>query len=166
MVLEIPVYSWLMNAGCMALDSANRPHVVTFRSPIVHRPERLGHGPPPAIRDTLRFVHFWRSEDGAWHGGTPIDPGPLGVSRADVVFDRHDNLCFFYPTDEGFRYFASQAADAWGHWSGPRRMTGPEITGRDASKHDRRRWLEEGILSFTAKVKPSGFAVLDVQIPR
>jgi len=163
-VREIPVYSWLMNAGCMALDSKNRPHVVTFRSRIVRKPEKLQHGPPPEIEKELCFVHFWRSDDGTWHGGEPIDPGPLGKSRVDVVFDGADNLYFTYPTEEGFRYFSSPAGDGWQRWSGPLALTGPELTGRDASKHDRRRWAEEGILSFTAKAAPQGFAVVDVEI--
>jgi len=163
-VREIPVYSWLMNAGCLALDSNSRPHVVTFRSRIEHKPERLQHGPPPEIEKELSFVHFWRSDDGTWQGGEPIDPGPLGRSRVDVVFDRADNLYFYYPTEDGFRYFTSPARDRWQRWSGPLPLTGPDLTGRDASKHDRRRWAEEGILSFTAKVLPQGFAVVDVEI--
>jgi hypothetical protein len=163
-VRRIPVYSWLMNAGCMALDARNRPHVVTYRSRVVHKPAKLRHGPPPKIEEELCFVHYWRSDDGAWHGGTPIDPGPLGVSRVDVIFGQDDNLYFFYPTDDGFRYFTSRATDGWQRWSGPLRLTGPEWTGRDASKHDRRRWREKGILSFTAKVVPQGFAVVDVEL--
>ena len=96
-VREIPVYSWLMNQACMALDSKDRPHVVTYMSRVVHRPapERLRHGPPLHIRKELCFVHYWRSDDGTWRGGDPIAPGPLGVRRGDVVFDRHDNLYFF-----------------------------------------------------------------------
>ncbi len=163
-VREIPVYSWLMNAGCMALDSKDRPHVVTFKSPVVHRPKKLRHGPPAEIRQGLRFVHYWRSGDGVWQGGTPITPGPLGVSRVDVVFDQNDNLLFFYPTSEGFRYHVSRAADMWRRWSGPHVLTGPGVTGRDASKHDRPRWLNEGILSFTAKLAPKGFAIVECEI--
>ncbi len=163
-VQAIPVYSWLMNAGCLALDSKNRPHVVTYKSRIIHRPERLAHGPPPEIQQQLCFVHYWRSDDGTWHGGAPIDPGPLGVSRVDVVFDRQDNLYFFYPTEAGFRYFASPARDDWQQWRGPLRLTGPELTGRDASKHDRPRWSDEGVLSFTAKAGPTGFAIVDAEI--
>ncbi len=160
-VRKIPVYSWLMNAGCLALDSANRPHVLTYRSRVAHRPEKLQHGPPPQILEELVFVHYWRSEDGTWHGGEPIDLGPTGTSRVDVVFDRHDNLVFYYPTEEGFRYFTSSADDLWRRWSGPQVLTGPEVTGRDASKHDRLRWRGEGILSFTAKLLPRGFGVID-----
>ena len=107
-------------------------------------------------------MHYWRSDDGRWHGGTPIDAGAYGVSRVDVVFDRDDNLYFYYPTTSGFRYFVARARDEWGQWSGPLRLTGPGVTGRDASKHDRRRWLEKGVLSFTAKVTPSSFAILDI----
>ena len=163
-VREIPVYSWLMNAGCLALDSKSRPHVVTFRSRIEHKPERLQHGPPPEIEKEIRFVHFWRADDGTWHGGEPIEPGPARRSRVDVVFDRADNLYFYYPSEAGFRYFTAPARDRWQRWSGPLVLTGPELTGRDASKHDRRRWSEERILSFTAKAAPQGFAIVDVEM--
>jgi hypothetical protein len=162
-VRQIPVYSWVMNAGCMALDSKGRPHVLTFRHPRGHRPQKLEHGPPPEIRRELCFVHYWRAGDGTWRGGAPIAPGPLGARRVDVVFDGEDTLFFYYPTGGGFRYFVSGADGAWRAWSGPLPLTGPELTGRDASKHDRRRWSEEGILSFTVKVKPGGFAVLDFE---
>jgi hypothetical protein len=165
-VREISVYSWLMNAGCLALDSQDRPHVLTYKSRIVHRPERLQHGPPPEIRRQLCFVHYWRGDDGLRHGGTPIEPGPLGVSRVDVVFDREDNLYFFYPTGEGFRYFAASEDDGWQRWSGPHALTGPDVSGRDASKHDRSRWEKEGILSLTARAGPNGFAILDVGLGR
>ncbi|MHC4406559.1 MAG: BNR-4 repeat-containing protein [Planctomycetota bacterium] len=163
-VREIPVYSWLMNAGCMALDSKNGPHVVTYMSKVVHQPKKLGHGPPPELRGELSFVHYWRSDDGAWRGGTPIDPGPLGTSRVDVVFDADDNLCFFYPTSEGFRYMVARAGDTWSRWSGPHQLTGPGLSGRDASKHDRRRWQQNGLLTFTARSGTAGFAILDAKL--
>ncbi|MBN1418691.1 MAG: BNR repeat-containing protein [Planctomycetes bacterium] len=163
-VREIPVFSWVMNAGCLAIDSRNRPHVVTYRSPILHRPDKLEHSPPEAIRRGLCFVHYWRSEDGTWAGGDPIQPGPLGVSRVDAVFDRRDDLYFFYPTAEGFRYFVGRAEDGWREWSGPRPLTGQEFTGRDASKHDRARWRDDGILTFTARAGAKGFAILDFAI--
>ena len=40
-VRDIPVFSWLMNAGCMAPDSDNRPHVVTFKLPAPREPDTL-----------------------------------------------------------------------------------------------------------------------------
>ena len=163
-VREIPVYSWLMNAGCMALDSRGRPHVVTHKSRAIHRPKQLKHGPPEKVQEQLCFVHYWRADDGTWHGGTPIAPGPGGVSRVNVVFDGQDNLYFLYPTSDGFRYITSAARDGWNHASKPRKLTGPEITGRDASKHDRRRWLNDGVLSFTARVGTSGFGILDAEL--
>jgi hypothetical protein len=83
------------------------------------------------------------------------------VSRVDVVFDREDNLYFFYPTSGGFRYFAASEDNRWRRWSGPRALTGPDVTGRDASKHDRRRWRQEGVLSFTVRTGSNGFAILD-----
>ncbi len=167
-VRQIPVYSWMMNAGCMAFDSKDRPHVLTYRSRSVHKPEKVAHDPPPVVVNQLCFVHFWRQDDGTWAGGEPIDPGPDGRSRVDMVFDKNDNLIFFYPTYDpaavGFRYFSASPADQWQSWSGPHRLTGPELGGRDASKHDRLRWAKEGILSFTAMPEPDGFAILDVDV--
>ncbi len=166
-VCEIPVYSWLMNAGCLALDAHNRPHVLTYKSRVVHRPKgKLQHNPPPEIKRQLCFVHYWRGDDGRWQGGTPIDPGPLGVSRVDAVFDRDGSLYFFYPTSEGFRYFTAAKETTWQNWSGPHKLTGPDLTGRDASKHDRRRWEEAGVLSLTARAGRSGFAILDASPAR
>lgn len=85
-----------------------------------------------------------------------------------MVFDRHDNLIFFYPTYDpaavGFRSFSARANDQWQTWSGPLKLTGPELSGRDASKHDRVRWAKERILSFTVKPEPNGFGILDVEI--
>ncbi len=158
-VVEIPVYSWLMNAGCMALDSKNRPHVMTFRSMEAHRPAKLKHNPPTAIRKAQVFVHYWRDGDGTWHGGEPIRPGAL-TRRGDIVFDRNDTLYFYWTTPEGFRCLHASAKDRWRTWSASR-LTTSEFIGTDASKHDRVRWREKGILSFTAKPKEGGFAILD-----
>lgn len=167
-VREIPVYSWMMNAGCMAIDSKNRPHVVTFKLPGVHRPAKLAHDPPAEVMAQLRFVHYWRADDGTWHGGEPIaDEGAEGgVRRGDIVFDRNANLYFFYHprgTAEGFRCLESRAADGWKTWQSYS-LTGPEITGLDASKHDRARWREQGVLSFTARFGDNGFGIVDLQL--
>jgi hypothetical protein len=165
-VREIPVYSWLMNTGCLALDSKNRPHVVTFKLPEARRPAKLAHDPPEEIVRQLRFVHYWRSDDGQWRGGEPIaDEGARGrLRRGDIVFGRDDTLYFVYsPRDsnEGFRCLQAAAKDQWQDWvSYP--LTGPDVTGLDASKHDRRRWLEKGILSFTVKCGRKGFGIVDL----
>ena len=167
-VWEIPVYSWLMNAGCMGFDSKNRPHVLTYKCRQVSKPEKLAHNPPPETVSDLCFVHYWRKDDGTWVGGEPIDPGPEGRSRVDMVFDQDDNLIFFYPTYDpaavGFRYLTSSAADQWQTWSTAHKLTGPELSGRDASKHDRTRWANEGILSFTVMPAPKGFAIVDAKV--
>jgi len=164
-VHKIPVYSWLMNAACMALDSRNRPHVVTFKSPVLHQPEKLKHNPPGGIRKGLCFYHFWRDDDGTWRGGDPIDPRGSLTKRPDVVFDEQDTLYFFYPTKQGFRCMVSQVRDKWGTWSS-HQMTGPDLTSNDATKHDRVRWRDEGMLSFTAQTQPTGFAILDFAMKR
>lgn len=165
-VRPIPVYSWLINTGCMAIDSRNRPHVVTYKLPGTFRPTPLRHDPPPEVRKQLCFVHYWRAEDGTWHGGEPIhDPEANGyVARPDVVFDHHDNLYVLYApwrARTGFRCLEARAEDQWKQWKSYA-LTGPRLTGLDASKHDRSRWQQHGVLSFTVCVEPAGFGILDL----
>jgi hypothetical protein len=167
-VRAIPVHSWLINAGCMAIDSKNRPHVVTYKLESTRRPAKLTHSPPREFLDQLRFVHYWRSTDGVWWGGEPIeDAESVGTPRrGDVVIDRQDNLYFFYhprDTHEGFRCLSARAADQWRQWTGYQ-LTSPPYIGLDASKHDRRRWQEQGILSFTAMIGPTGFGILEMKL--
>lgn len=166
MVVEIPVYSWLMNAGPMNLDSKNRPHVITFKCPEVQAKSAVQHSPTQAVRDSQVYVHYWRDDDGTFRGGQPIDPGPLGAKRGDFVFDREDNIFFFYTTDEGLRYFTARADDQWSNFSGPHKLTDDSFTAplRDATKHDRLRWQKEGILSITATPKSGGFSILDFKL--
>lgn len=91
----------------------------------------------------------------------------LLIASPGVCNKANDDLIFFYPTYEpveaGFRYFTAKSETQWTDWSGPNRLTGPEISGRDASKHDRRCWTDKGILSFTAKTPAGGFIILDVE---
>ncbi|MHB8900478.1 MAG: BNR-4 repeat-containing protein [Thermoguttaceae bacterium] len=117
------------------------------------------------------YLHRYHPADGAWtrlgmvfsHRGTYA---PWNNDKSRCVY-MHD-LLFFYPTYDpvpaGFRYFVASPADQWQTWSGPHRLTGPELGGCDASKHDRVRWAKEGILSFTAMPEPDGFAILDANI--
>jgi hypothetical protein len=167
-VREIPVYSWLMNTGCMAYDSKNRPHIVSYKLPGTYVPDDLKHDPPAEIMAQLRFVHYWRADDGTWRGGEPIgDTGAQGgVKRGDIVFDRDDTLYFIYhprDTAEGFRFLESRAADGWQTWRGYS-LTGPGITALDASKHDRPRWREQQILSLTAQFGEKGFGIVDLRL--
>jgi hypothetical protein len=169
-VREVPVFSWIMNAGCMALDSKNRPHVLTYKLPAPRKPEKLRHNPPPEILERLRVVHYWRAEDGTWCGGQPIAAGAEHgrVARGEAVFDADDTLYFFYQpkgSKSGFCCLEAGAAEQWQRWrSYP--LTGPEIAGRDASKHDRRRWAEDGVLSLTAQLGRQGFAIVDFTLRR
>ncbi|MBN2295549.1 MAG: BNR repeat-containing protein [Pirellulales bacterium] len=158
-VVKIPVYSWLINAACMALDLKNRPHVVMFKSTSPHRPVKLEHSPPKDVREAQVFVHYWRDDDGTWRGGEPIEPG-APTQRPDIVFDKRNSMYFYWPTSEGFRCLQASAEDSWRKWTGYS-LTSPAFIGRDASKHDRTRWREKGILSFTAKPESGGFAILD-----
>jgi hypothetical protein len=167
-VREIPVFSWVMNAGCMALDSKNRPHVMTYKLSEPERPNKLQHSPPEEILQKLRFVHYWRADDGRWRGGEPIEDGtefgPL--RRGDMVFGEDDTLFFFYhPRGAGcgFICLESAAADQWTKWRGYP-LTGPQIRGEDASKHDRRRWARDRVLSLTAKKGDRDFTIVDLQL--
>jgi hypothetical protein len=168
-VREIPVFSWMMNAGCMALDSGNRPHVVTYKLPSPRKPEVLRHNPPPEIHKDLRFVHYWRADDGAWRGGEPIAAGAehASVARGDMVFSADDTLYLYYAdrTSGGFRCLEARAADKWHTWR-CYPLARPEVTGKDASKHDRRRWADEGVLSFTAQFGRQGFGIVDLPLNR
>jgi hypothetical protein len=166
-VREIPVYSWVMNAGCMALDSKHRPHVVTFKLSSPERPQKLQHSPPTEISQKLRFVHYWRADDGRWLGGEPIeagvDYGP--VRRGDMVFDADDTLFFFYhprDADCGFICLQSAAEDSWAQWRGYP-LTGPKVRGLDASKHDRPRWARNRILSLTSQTGDREFGIVDLK---
>ncbi len=167
-VREIPVFSWVINTGCMALDSRSRPHVVTYKLPGTHRPAKLRHGPPPEIRRQLRFVHYWRDDAGVWQGGEPIAPRDAVVRRPDVVLDRDDNLYFYFPTGKGFQCLHARSGEKWKKWS-VSMLTGPEITANDAAKHDRVLWQGKGILSFSAwRAGKAGkrFAILDFEPTR
>ncbi|MBN1342541.1 MAG: BNR repeat-containing protein, partial [Phycisphaerae bacterium] len=164
-VREVPVYSWMMNANCMALDSKNRPHVVLFKSLTTSRPQKLEHSPPKEIRAGQCFFHYWRDDDGTWQGGEPIDPKGTLTRRVDAVFDARDTLYFFHTTPKGFHCYEAKAVDRWRRWiSYP--LTGPELTATDASKHDRVRWEKEQVLSITAKPGANGFAILDFVLGR
>jgi hypothetical protein len=168
-VHAIPVFSWMMNAGCMGLDSRNRPHVITYKLPSPRKPDELRHDPPPEIRRDLRFVHYWRADDGSWRGGEPIPAAPEGgsVTRGDILFGADDTLYFFHAdrTQGVFRCLEARAADQWQHWQSYA-LTGSDVTGKDASKHDRRRWAEEGVLSFTAQLGSQGFGIVDLTLKR
>lgn len=169
-VREIPVFSWLMNAGCMALDSKGRPHVMTFKLPEPREPNQLKHDPPDVIRHDLRFVHYWRDDDGTWHGGEPIHPinGDIpgeSVARGDIVFGPDDTLFFYWVdrNDGRFRYLVAFAADQWQSWRVDW-LLDKSFSGGDASKHDRRRWQNEGVLSFTARFGDQGFGIVDLKM--
>jgi len=168
-VRPIPVYSWLMNAGCMALDSHGRPHVITFKLPEPRQPDQLKHDPPNVIRQDLRFVHYWRGDDGTWHGGEPIEVGIPGesVARGNIVFGPDETLFFYWAdrADRRFRCLEASAADQWRSWRTYVLLEG-NMTGQDASKHDRRRWKDDGILSFTARFGDQGFGIVDLKLSR
>jgi len=165
---EVPVFSWMINQGAMALDADGRPHVMTYRLPEPRRPKRLGHGPPKEIRRDLRYVHWWRDAGGAWRGGGPIDPGPAGVRRPACAIGARGDLYAWVGTPKGYWCLHARPADDYARWS-VRRLTGPELAGADAAKHDRRLWREKGVLSIPAwRVTRDGrkFAICDFEASR
>ncbi|MEZ6093953.1 MAG: BNR repeat-containing protein [Pirellulaceae bacterium] len=167
-VVDIPVYSWLMNAGPMNFDSQNRPHLVTYKAREVQTREPVVHDPSQKVLDQLVFVHYWRDDDGTFRGGAAIPPDQDGVCRGDLVFDADDNLIYFYPTPAGIKYYWSAADDQWKTFHGPYALTHSEFTApqRNSTKHDIVRWKTQGILSFTAQPQSGGFAILDFKIEK
>lgn len=166
-VREIPVFSWLMNQCSMALDSNNNPHVATYHMQDPYVPEDLQHNPPSHVRDRLNYYHYWRDNDGQWHRSEPLPM--LGGARPQIVSGPDDTLVMYFRTGDGFFAHVARADDGWRKWR-TIRLTRPEFTCGDISKPDRRRLLEEGILSFTANPKAqeegTGYVFLDFDMKR
>jgi len=165
-VVDIPVHSWVMNAGPMNFDSQNRPHIVTFKASEIQDSSHTKHDPTNSIRSKFVFVHYWRDKHGRFRGGKSILPGKNGIYRGDLVFDKNDNLIFFYPTAAGIEYYWAKADEEWATFDGPYQLTNDRFTApqRNSTKHDRVRWKKDGILSFTVSPKGGGFSILDFEI--
>jgi hypothetical protein len=168
-VRRIPVFSWMMNAGCMALDSQGRPHVITYKLPEPRKPKKLQHNPPPEIHRHLHFVHYWRNERGQWLGGEPIEPlgGPGNVARGDIVFGPDDTLYFFcrHRKQGGMACLEAEATGGWKQWRGYA-LTPSGVASTDATKHDRRRWQQQGVLSLTARLPEAGFGIVELKLEK
>jgi len=167
-VRKIPVFSWLMNQCAMTLDSKNQPHVATYHMPQTFRPEELRHDPPQSARHRLRYYHYWRDSHNDWHRSDPLEL-PLPPRRPQIISTPDDTILLYFATEQGFQCHFARSSDGWREWK-TCRLTGPEYTACDATKHDRRLLRERGILSFTADPKGlesgSGFAILDFQMAR
>ncbi len=171
-VQAIPVYSWLMNQCAMTLDAKNQPHVATYKMPEPFKPDILKHSPPASAAIRLTLYHYWRGEDGTWHGSGPLampEREISGIDRPAIVTDADDTVFIYWPSPQGFRCHVAFARDQWQRWAAFC-ITGPEYTSHDACKHDRRRLREEGILSFTADANGQkggcGYAFLDFDLGR
>lgn len=168
-VRQIPVFSWMMNAGCMALDSKGRPHVITYKLPDTREPKKLQHNPPPEIHRHLQFVHYWRDDNGAWRGGEPIEPygGSGNVARGDIVFGPHDTLYFFCRNRKqgGLACLEAAAPDGWKQWRSYA-LTPSGVKSTDATKHDRLRWRRDGVLSLTARMPEADFGIIELKLGR
>ncbi len=165
-VYEIPVYSWLMNQGAMALDSRNQPHVATYHMEEPFVPEVLRHDPPAEARERLRYFHYWRDPSGAWRRSQPL-PMLSSSSRPMLVVAPDDTLILYFASPQGFMAHVAHPVDNWAEWR-TLQLTGPEITANDASKPDRRLLRDRGVLSFTvdprAQTPGRGFAFVDFHI--
>ena len=126
-VKDIPVYSWLKNQCAMALDSKNQPHVATFKLPGTFKPEKLRHDPPPAVRERLRFFHYWRHPDGNWNSSGPLEmPKGLTINLPDIVIDKEDTVVIYWASNHGFRCYVASASDKWKTWR-MLTLTGPGL---------------------------------------
>ncbi len=171
-VWDIPVYSWVINTGAMAVDAQNRLHVATFHLLEPAVPEKLEHSPPPEIHQRLGFFHYWRGGDGTWHRGGPLEVPRRAeerIRRPNVVAAPGGAVVVYWATSRGFRCHVAFAEDRWERWA-TFLMTGPEFTAPDACKHDRRLLRERGVLSFACDPNGGqdgrGFAVLDFSVER
>lgn len=167
-VVEIPVHSWVMNAGPLNFDSQGRPHIVTFKAKEIQTGKHTRHDPTDNIRDQLVFVHYWRDVQGKFRGGEAILPGENGIFRGDLLFDKDDNLFFYYPTDVGIEYYFATSSSEWTDFQGPFLLTNAAFTApqRNSTKHDRTRWRKEGVLSFTVQPQGGGFAIIDLALEK
>jgi hypothetical protein len=167
-VYEIPVFSWLMNACSMTLDSKNQPHVATYHMAEPFRPDRLEHNPPADQQHRLNYYHYWRDEDGNWHRSQPL-PLPMPRRRPMIVAAPDDTMIIYFTTNEGFQAHVARAADRWSRWQTVR-LTGPELTVNDATKPDRRLLRDQNILSFTVDPQGQepgrGVAIVDFDVQR
>jgi hypothetical protein len=167
-VYEIPVFSWLMNACSMTLDSHNQPHVATYHMAQPFRPDDLQHNPPLDEQHRLNYYHYWRDVQGRWHRSQPL-PLPLPRRRPMIIAAPDDTMIIYFATAEGFQAHVARAADRWSDWKTVH-LTGPELTVNDASKPDRRLLRDRNILSFTAdphgQEPQRGMAIVDFQLQR
>jgi hypothetical protein len=150
----------------MTLDSNNQPHVATYHMEEPFAPEPLRHDPPTDARHRLNYYHYWRDRDGQWHRSEPL---PMPGRRPAIVAAPDDTIVIYYLTGEGFMCHVARAEDRWRTWQ-TFRLTGPEFSGIDISKPDRRRLAEHNILSFTADPRAReagrGLAFLDFDMER
>ncbi|MCC5905154.1 MAG: BNR repeat-containing protein [Balneolaceae bacterium] len=167
-VWDIPVFSWLMNQGGMTLDSHNNPHVATFHMEKTFEPDDLQHSPPVEVRYRLNYYHYWRDNQGEWHRSEPL-PKPVSAGRPMIAVAPDNTVVVYFLSNEGFISHIAREEDQWGKWQSLR-LTGPEFTGLDVSKPDKRRLQETNILSFTADHRGNmdgrGYAFLDFDLKR
>jgi hypothetical protein len=169
-VREIPVYSWLMNTGSMAIDSKGQPHVATYHMAEPFIPEKLEHNPPAHVQNHLNFYHYWRTPGGKWRRNGPLeipDREDERIRRPNIVIAPDDTVIIYWSSSKGFRCHAARAGSGWQVWK-TFLMTGPAYGVPDLAKHDRRLLQEKNILSITANPLRAtgghGFAFLDFDL--
>ena len=163
-VREIPVFSWLMNQTTMVIDSRNQPHVITYKLAAPFQPDVLKHDPPADAAAKLHMFHYWRSPDGAWHGGRPIVPLRC---RPGVVVDEHDNLVVYYARQGKLVVHSARARESWAEWA-TCNVEVPGVKLVAAGKPDRLQARAASLLSFACVTKTGpatrGFAIVDFQV--
>jgi hypothetical protein len=112
---------------------------------------------------TLRRPDFKLSSDDP-HRNTCLGVSPQD-GRLHLSWDHHNNPLRYARSRAGFLtnpppQLSVEDIERWRSYP----LAGPEIAGLDASKHDRRRWQTDGILSITAKAGERGFAIVDLKL--
>lgn len=149
-VVDIPVWSFLMNQGVMTLDAANEPHIITYVSTVV---------PATDATKDLHYVHFWRDGSGQWQqdyiDDTGVDLPKIAtlthgepIRRGDAFVDEQ-NVLHFYAIVSGALYEATaDGASGWSSWTVRRLTEGSAGLLDQGPKFDRVRWQRDGVISM------------------
>ncbi|WP_390206870.1 BNR repeat-containing protein [Halocatena marina] len=150
-VIDVPTYSFIINAGQMALDADNQPHIFTYRS--LFRS-------PSHDRDT-HYIHYWRSTDGSWNSqyidNTEIFLQKRTVStfnRDPILFDDNNNAHIYVSVDQKLFGAVATSSSGWSDWR-TYVLDAGTIVGRGGRRYDKQRWEQDNVLSIPL-IQPNG----------
>ena len=148
LVEEIGINKGLINQETQSFDSEGRLHVVTSRVPDEDiTGDCVGDFYPDRAALATPY-HHWRDDDGEWNTlQLPFRSGSAG--RTKIAFDADDNAYVVLPDA---RIASASAASDWTDWSIV--FDDPEVENVSETIIDRRRVLEEGILTVAYQEPP------------